>query len=108
MSMMRASKFFRVQHLLKSGKMPSSVVNRTFTSGSRPVSQGDYHPDLDKAPYVLPTHSRIACPPMVYISGEEMTKHTMDLILEEWIRPHVDISAWEFYDLSCVSRASLR
>ena len=45
---------------------------------------------------------------MVYISGEEMTKHTMDLILEEWIRPHVDISAWEFYDLSCVSRASLR
>ena len=45
---------------------------------------------------------------MVYISGEEMTKHTMDLILEDWIRPHVDISAWEFYDLSCVSRASLR
>lgn len=44
---------------------------------------------------------------MVYISGEEMTKHTMDLILEEWIRPHVDNSAWEFYDLSCVSRASL-
>ena len=45
---------------------------------------------------------------VLYISGEEMTKHTMDLILEEWIRPHVDISAWEFYDLSCVSRASLR
>ena len=44
---------------------------------------------------------------MVYISGEEMTKHTMDLILEQWIRPHVDISAWEFYDLSCVSRVSL-
>ena len=52
--------------------------------------------------------TKIAAPAMVYISGEEMTKHTMDLILEEWIRPHVDISAWEFYDLSCVSRASLR
>ena len=50
---------------------------------------------------------KIKAPPMVYISGEEMTKHTMDLILEEWIRPHVDISAWEFYDLSCVSRAPL-
>ena len=56
----------------------------------------------------LSTGGKIVAPPMVYISGEEMTKHTMDLILEEWIRPHVDISAWEFYDLSCVSRASLR
>ena len=50
---------------------------------------------------------KLTAPPMVYISGEEMTKHTMDLILEQWIRPHVDISAWEFFDLSCVSRASL-
>ena len=43
---------------------------------------------------------------MVYISGEEMTKYCMDLILDQWIRPHVDISAWQFYDLSCVSRDS--
>ena len=101
---MRASKFLRVRNLLKSGEMSSSVANRNFISGSRPVSQGDYHPDLDKAPYVLPTHSTIACPPMVYISGEEMTKYCMDLILEKWIKPHVDTSAWQFYDLSCNSR----
>mmetsp|Transcript_10389 Transcript_10389/g.20990 ORF Transcript_10389/g.20990 Transcript_10389/m.20990 type:complete len:508 (-) Transcript_10389:210-1733(-) len=49
---------------------------------------------------------KIISPPMVYISGEEMTKYCMDLILDQWIRPHVDISAWQFYDLSCVSRDS--
>lgn len=41
---------------------------------------------------------------MVYISGEEMTRYTMKLILEKWIIPYVDISSWEFYDLSCISR----
>lgn len=33
-----------------------------------------------------------------------MTKYAMDLILEKWIRPHIDISSWEFYDLSVKSR----
>lgn len=41
---------------------------------------------------------------MVYISGEEMTKYCMDLVLDKWIYPHVDTSAWEFYDLSCKAR----
>lgn len=41
---------------------------------------------------------------MVYISGEEMTKYTMDLILAKWINPYIDTSAWEFYDLSCNGR----
>lgn len=43
-------------------------------------------------------------PPMVYISGEEMTKYTCDLVLEKWIKPYFDVSAWETYDLSCKSR----
>merc|ERR1719253_1597141 len=30
----------------------------------------------------------------------------MNLILDKWIRPNFDTSAWEFYDLSCVSRDS--
>lgn len=41
---------------------------------------------------------------MVYISGEEMTKYSMQLVLEKWVRPHVDTSKWEHYDLSCKSR----
>eukprot|EP00472_Partenskyella_glossopodia_P011838 CAMPEP_0197539760 /NCGR_PEP_ID=MMETSP1318-20131121/63721_1 /TAXON_ID=552666 /ORGANISM="Partenskyella glossopodia, Strain RCC365" /LENGTH=457 /DNA_ID=CAMNT_0043098553 /DNA_START=227 /DNA_END=1600 /DNA_ORIENTATION=- len=41
---------------------------------------------------------------MVYISGEEMTHYCMNLILEKWIEPRIDISNWEFYDLSCKSR----
>ena len=47
---------------------------------------------------------KIISPPMVYISGEEMTRYTMSLILDKWIKPFVDISAWEFYDLSCAVR----
>jgi isocitrate dehydrogenase len=47
---------------------------------------------------------KIIAPPMVYISGEEMTHYTMNLILEQWIKPNVDTSNWEFYDLSCKSR----
>lgn len=59
---------------------------------------------LNTPPYVLPNHKLIKAPPMVYISGEEMTNYTMKLILDQWIRPHLDISDWQFYDLSCISR----
>ena len=48
--------------------------------------------------------SKLVAPPMVYISGEEMTRYTCELILEKWFKPLVDISAWEYYDLSCKSR----
>jgi len=48
--------------------------------------------------------SLIPSPPLVYISGEEMTRWAGALYLNEWIKPYVDISQWEFYDLSCVSR----
>jgi len=41
---------------------------------------------------------------MVYIRGEEMTRYCMDLVIERWIEPNIDTSAWEFYDLSCKSR----
>lgn len=47
---------------------------------------------------------RILAPPMVYISGEEMTRYCMSLILDKWVNPHMDTKLWEFYDLSCVSR----
>ena len=41
---------------------------------------------------------------MVYISGEEMTHYACELMLEKWVKPEVDISAWEYYDLSCKAR----
>ena len=37
-------------------------------------------------------------------TGEEMTHYTMNLILDAWIRPHIDIEHWKFYDLSCKAR----
>lgn len=33
-----------------------------------------------------------------------MTHYTMNLILDAWIRPHIDIEKWQFYDLSCKAR----
>jgi len=41
---------------------------------------------------------------MVYITGEEMSRYTMQLVLDRWVRPHVDTSRWEFFDLSCKAR----
>eukprot|EP00039_Didymoeca_costata_P019399 m.337389 g.337389 ORF g.337389 m.337389 type:complete len:476 (-) comp18115_c0_seq1:108-1535(-) len=50
--------------------------------------------------------SKIQAPPMVYISGEEMTHYAMNLIMDNWIKPNVDVSKWEFFDLSCRGRDS--
>jgi len=41
---------------------------------------------------------------MVYILGEEMSRYTMELVMDRWVKPFVDISSWEYYDLSCTSR----
>mmetsp|Transcript_16893 Transcript_16893/g.19170 ORF Transcript_16893/g.19170 Transcript_16893/m.19170 type:complete len:530 (+) Transcript_16893:125-1714(+) len=49
-------------------------------------------------------NAKLVSPPIVYIKGEEMTRYCMDLILKEWFEPNVDISNWEFYDLSCKCR----
>lgn len=49
---------------------------------------------LSTPPYVLPNHKKIEAPPMVYISGEEMTNYAMNLIVDQWIRPHLDIKHW--------------
>jgi isocitrate dehydrogenase len=46
----------------------------------------------------------LKAPPLVYISGEEMTRYAGQLYLDNWIKPYLDISNWEFYDLSCKSR----
>jgi hypothetical protein len=35
---------------------------------------------LTTPPYTLPGHKKINAPPMVYISGEEMTNYTMQLM----------------------------
>jgi len=46
----------------------------------------------------------IPAPPMVYIAGEEMTHYVSNLIVDEWIKPYFDTSAWETFDLSCKNR----
>ena len=41
---------------------------------------------------------------MIYISGEEFTRYASEHYLNEWIKPFVDISSWQFYDMSCANR----
>ena len=52
----------------------------------------------------LTAEGKIKSLPMVYIKGEEMTRYAAQLMLENWLEPHVDTSAWEFFDLSCAAR----
>ncbi len=49
-------------------------------------------------------NSKIDCGPLTFITGEEMTRYAMDLVMKKWIQPYVETSNWEFYDLSCVNR----
>lgn len=85
-----------LKSVLRNGRVGNAILNRN--------NFRCYHADLDKPPYVLPSHTVIDGAPMVYIAGEEMTHYTMNLILEKWIKPHVDMSQWQYFDLSCVNR----
>ena len=48
--------------------------------------------------------TKLAAPAMVYISGEEMTREVMKMVLDKWIAPYLDTSKWQFFDLSCKAR----
>lgn len=77
--------------------------------------------------------AKVASPPLVVITGEEFTRYAgvsdqrsfcvalkvfffffslflawQELYLEKWIRPYVDTSQWEYYDLSCKARDSTK
>jgi isocitrate dehydrogenase len=70
-----------------------------FYSSTTPVAE----PDPEKTKLSLLTEPCKA-PPMVYIKGEEMTHYACTLIVDQWITPYFDTSAWETYDLSCKAR----
>jgi len=58
----------------------------------------------DVKPESVTLGENIKAPPMVYIAGEEMTHYASNLIVDKWIKPYFDTSAWETFDLSCKSR----
>jgi len=58
----------------------------------------------DSLEAVPPPAEKVVLPPMVYIAGEEMTHYASDLIVDHWIKPYFDTSAWEYFDLSCKAR----
>ena len=72
--------------------MLATTMRRAAQQGRRLMSDG------------LTAEGKIKSLPMVYIKGEEMTRYAAQLMLENWLEPHVDTSAWEFFDLSCAAR----
>jgi len=52
--------------------------------------------------------AKMRAPPMVYVKGEEMSRYTMEKVLERWVRPRVDTTAWEEHDLSAANRDETR
>lgn len=87
----------RLPSLSGASSSPSYAFLSTSPNAFAPaVRYQSSSPDTGKA--------KVNAPPMIYISGEEMTHYTTQLLLKEWIEPHFDTSAWEKYDLSCKSR----
>jgi isocitrate dehydrogenase len=48
--------------------------------------------------------AKLVAPAMVYISGEEMTREVMNMVLKGWVEPYLDTSQWQMFDLSCRHR----
>lgn len=64
----------------------ASTVVRAHNSGMRiaqkaTLTREELTKYLTTPPYTLPNQKKIQAPPMVYISGEEMTHYTMQLML---------------------------
>lgn len=85
-------------------RLPSASKAATTSRALSTLDRETLMKYLTTPPYTLPNNKKIDAPPMVYIAGEEMTHYTMNLILDQWIKPHINIDTWEFYDLSCKSR----
>lgn len=81
-----------------------SRFGRSLTLNSRRYFCQNGDNILRQPPYILPNHSKIVSPPLVVMTGEEMTRYAMQLVFDQWISPHLDISKWETYDISCKSR----
>lgn len=90
--------------MLATRKCVAGSGRRVTAPFSRLITTSEKQKYVNTPPYVLPDHKKILAPEMVYISGEEMTRYTMQLILDQWIAPHIDTKNWKFYDLSCKAR----
>ncbi len=66
------------------------------------LSKYDLHKYLSTPPYTLPNQAKIIAPPMVYISGEEMTRYTMELMYVSIHLISIHIIASFLYLLICV------
>ena len=81
------------------------IINQYASiSKASSTSKWEYSSSLVRLNSTLSTQSKVTAPPMVYIAGEEMTHYTMNLIIDQWVKPYFDTTKWEYFDLSCNSR----
>jgi isocitrate dehydrogenase len=80
-----------------------SVTTNRLLACAAPRTRGIAPTALNARGYAG-SSGKISAAPMVYVAGEEMTRYTMELILDRWVRPHVDTSNWEFFDLRAKNR----
>lgn len=84
-------------------RIGSGLLSQTSTSSRWSFPDG-FRSHVYRSDSTLSLLKKTAAPPMVYISGEEMTRYACQLIVDQWIKPYFDISKWEIYDLSCKAR----
>ena len=77
------------QNVVNAKQKIPTIINARHLSTTTPIISPD---------------NKVIAPSMVYISGEEMTHYAMNLIVDQWVKPYFDITAWQFFDLSCKSR----
>jgi isocitrate dehydrogenase len=53
---------------------------------------------------MLSLDHKVLAPPLVYISGEEMTHYATTLFRQQWFEPYFDLRQWQYFDLSCAHR----
>jgi len=80
-------------------------VSSSLLNNAQQYEKPSFQPMIHtRSKSTLSLQEKVALPPMVYISGEEMTHYASELIVDKWIKPYFDITNWEHYDLSCKAR----
>lgn len=67
-------------NMLRGTTTLTKAVRLTMRTKSTSIPSADIMKYLTTPPYTLPNHVKLVAPPMVYISGEEMTHYTMNLM----------------------------
>lgn len=75
----------------------TAVTAKALRMTVRNKSTSEIMKYLTTPPYTLPNNVKLVAPPMVYISGEEMTRYTMELMYEAQSLCISNLATFSFY-----------